>query len=87
MGVIPKPNLSSSEGINSCCHRFDVLLSRRIDSICHYDRSWHRFELSLVIDEPSAALLILPAYAFAETCFCDIAENAGNAGSNYVIVI
>ena len=32
--IIPKPNVSGREGTNSRCRRFDLLLFRRLDSIC-----------------------------------------------------
>ena len=39
--IIPKPNCSSREGINSRCRHFDLLLFCRFDSVCHrYNRSF-----------------------------------------------
>ena len=54
--VIPKLNVSSLEGINSRCRRFDLLLFRRFYAILRrYGRSSpqlgvRRFDVSLAID-------------------------------------
>ena len=49
--IIPKPNVSGREAINSHCHHFDLLLLGRFGSICRrYDRSCHLSNGALAIN-------------------------------------